>query len=113
MEEKNISVPNEIANDMFKAAAQNFYNNGYITGCIDGNKIGKRTGEGAGFVKGVIFTTAVAVSALATYLIGKAVIDEVDDMFGCNEPKKKPEEGNWKEVKEEDADGSESVQGEQ
>jgi hypothetical protein len=108
MDEKNISmVPNEVASEVFKAASENFYNNGYINGCIEGIKVGKRTGEANGFLKGAAFVLITAGVGFGLYLMGKAVVDEVDDMFGCND--KKPEEGEWKEVKEDNADGSESV----
>lgn len=111
--EQNISIPKEVTTNIFNAAAENFYNNGYISGCVDGLKIGKKSGEGTGFLKGVIFTTVTVGVTVGMFFLGKALVDEIDDMLDINSSKKEPEEsGEFREIVEdgeEDKDGFESV----
>ena len=105
MDEKIIKIPESVTIDIFKSAAQNFYNNGYIDGCVAGIKQGKKCGESSGWVKGFIVGGLFAAGGLGLYLLSKKVVNEVDDLF---------EDCNWREVKtkEEKVDGSEPVQGE-
>lgn len=109
MDAKKVMHISELAtNDILKSAAENYYNNGYMTGCIAGIKQGKKIGESSGWVKGFIVGGLFAAGGIGLYLLSKKVVDEVDDLFAPSD-KKDNSDDNWREVKEDTVDGSESV----
>jgi len=104
---KIMHISENTTNDILKSAAENYYNNGYMTGCIAGIKQGKKIGEGSGWIKGFIVGGLLTAGGFGLYLLSKKVIDEVDDLFAPSG--KKDTNDNWREVKEDTVDGSESV----
>ena len=110
-EKKIINVSDDTVNDLMKKVTDSCYNNGYISGCIDGIKAGKRIGENQGWTKGFLFTVITGATIYFACKMIKKTFDEAIDV--CESESKMANNivsENFKEVKEEkDESGSESV----